>query len=107
MGFDNSTNPAQVPQAKNGEQLPSDWFLSSLEEFSNWSAQQSSISQQGIIVPADVMMSNRRTNHFFIPPKDKIRLLLLTKQCLNRSCGVSLFNTNRCTGYQTGGPVVF
>ena len=89
MSFDSSTNPAQVPQAKNGEQLPSDWFFSWLGEFSNWSTQQSSISQQGIIVPADVIMSNRRTNHFFIHPKDKIWTMLQTKQCLKRSCGES------------------
>ena len=31
MGFDKTANPAQVPQAKNGEQLPSGWRSFSFE----------------------------------------------------------------------------
>ena len=64
MGFDTSTKPAQVAQAKNGEQLPSCRPPGPLTDA--WSALQSSTRQHGITVPAVVIISNIRASHFCI-----------------------------------------
>jgi hypothetical protein len=66
MGFVNSTEPAQEAQAKNGEQVP---WVRCFPWLVSWSAQQSSTLQQGINVPAAVIMNNKKTSHFFIRAK--------------------------------------
>jgi len=60
-----------VVHAKNGEQVPSPPCLSWLAEELVLSAQQSSNAQQGMIVPAMVMMRRKMESHFFIGGKDK------------------------------------
>jgi hypothetical protein len=61
-----STDPGQVAQEKNGEQVPSSWWSSWFDAAADLSEQHSSTPQHGIKVPAAVIRKKNIASHFFI-----------------------------------------